>query len=264
LHSRAHSLARAYKIVSPLTCETERRPVPLECLLVHGSPTPTAELTRLFSDVGFSVTALNRVAPALAKVQETDFHVVCIDCDMEGAVPLLRDLLGHSTNRKVVAIAICGPGLPIEEALANGANFVLQKPVSMQTARRIIHAARSLTPGEHRFRFRLPVEIPFATRVEGEAAPIQTRIFNLAENGMGISCPRKLPVDAKLAGSFVLPEIECKIEANGVVTWSTPDGRAGVRFLGMPYGVQTTLVDWLRRQFALLPYRSVRHRKSNA
>lgn len=233
----------------------------LECLLVLGGPVPTAELARLFGDVGFAVTGRGSVAAAIRKLQESDFSVVCIDCDLEGGVQLLGDLGRYSSNRKLVAIAVCGETFSIEDALAKGANLVLQKPVSAPAARRIIHAARSLTAGEQRFQFRLPVEIPFTPRVEGDPSPIEANIFNLAESGMGISCPRRLPVERKLSGSIVLPESDCRIEVTGVVEWSDVDGRAGVRFVGMPYVAQSTIVAWLRRQFALLPYRSTRHRK---
>lgn len=132
----------------------------LECLLVLGGPMPTAELARIFGDVGFEVTACDSVAPAVRKLREADLNVVCIDCDLEGGVQFLTELGRHSSNRKLVAIAVCGQAFSIEEALDKGANLVLQKPVSLETARRIVHAARSLAAGEQRFQFRLPVEIP--------------------------------------------------------------------------------------------------------
>jgi DNA-binding NarL/FixJ family response regulator len=234
--------------------------VSLECLLVLGGPMPTAELARIFGDVGFEVTACDSVAPAVRKLREADLKVVCIDCDLEGGVQFLTELGRHSSNRKLVAIAVCGQAFSIEEALDKGANLVLQKPVSLQTARRIVHAARSLAAGEQRFQFRLPVEIPFTAKLEGDMSAIEANIFNLAESGMGITCPRRLPVERKMSGSFVLPETDSRIQVSGVVEWSDVDGRAGVRFVGIPYAAQNTMVTWLRRQFALLPYRSRRHR----
>ena len=83
--------------------------------------------------------------------------------------------------------------------------------------------------------------------IEGAGA---STILNLSEAGMGLQATSPLPAGESSAPSEVrlsldLPATQTSIEARGVIAWSDPALRAGVRFLNLAEGQRRLLHEFL-------------------
>ncbi len=178
------------------------------------------------------------------------FDGLVVDCDdVPGAVELLTNLRKGTSNRSAVVFIIrSGRGVTVRNAFEIGANFVLDKPVDVDSANRCIRAAHGLLLRERRRYFRLPVEIPVnITFPEGKV--VAATITNLSEGGLSIRSPQPLPGRTTVKVSFVLPETNSKIEAKGEITWLIGSNECGgVHFIYMTDAMQQELLMWLNAE----------------
>ncbi|MBV9610222.1 MAG: TonB family protein [Acidobacteria bacterium] len=71
-------------------------------------------------------------------------------------------------------------------------------------------------------------------------------VLNVSESGVGFSSAgRRLRTGSTASLWFGLPGSKERVEASGVIAWTGPSGRAGVRFLHVPKSSQELLQSWL-------------------
>ena len=128
-----------------------------------------------------------------------------------------------------------------------GANFVLQKPISAQNARRCFGAAVNFMMRERRRYFRHPVEMP-ATLSFGEGQKMKVTLTNLSEGGMAIFFRGPLPKGGVSTVSFKLPGAASALEPKVHIAWMDESGRAGLRFIDVSKETRAQLDGWLGEQ----------------
>jgi CheY-like chemotaxis protein len=197
-------------------------------------------------DAGIDLLLTSTVNDAADLLARRKFDAIIADCDdLPGADDLMQQLRQGSSNRSAIVFALTNGGTNLRRAFGLGANFVLEKPLSIERATRGLRAALGLMIRERRRYFRLPVELP-ATLDFGQGIRYQFTSCNLSEGGLAVRGSHKLSIGAKLRLSFSPPDTE-PIECAAIVAWSTDDGRAGLRFMVLPQAVRQQLADFIGR-----------------
>ncbi|MGA8539078.1 MAG: PilZ domain-containing protein, partial [Terriglobales bacterium] len=125
-----------------------------------------------------------------------------------------------------------------------GANFVLQKPVTLLHASRCFNAALNFMVRERRRYFRHPMDMPLCISLPHNQEMTATAT-NLSEGGMAIRIQGKLPPGTKAQFRFTLPSTNVSLELKGEVAWAKEAGHMGIRFIEVPQSSQYQLDKWL-------------------
>src|ERR1700756_517756 len=173
------------------------------------------------------------------------FDAVIVDCDdLNGGLAVLQGLRKTPSNKNSVAFAILnGKRTTTQEAFGMGANFVLQKPISVLNASRCFHAALNFMLKERRRYFRQPVKMLVKMVYEGKTLTASST--NISEGGIALLLREALPKGATPQLQFSLPASSIHIEVEAEVAWADMKGVAGLRFHAMPKAAQAQLEQWL-------------------
>lgn len=176
------------------------------------------------------------------------FDAVIVDCDdLNGGLAVLQGLRSTPSNKNSVAFAILnGKRTTTQEAFGMGANFVLQKPISLLNASRCFHAALNFMIKERRRYFRQPVKM--LVRVAYEGKTLNATSTNISEGGIALMLREVPPKGAAPHLKFSLPGTNINMEVEAEVAWVDVKGRAGFRFHNVPKSSQEQLEQWLDKQ----------------
>jgi CheY-like chemotaxis protein len=176
------------------------------------------------------------------------FDAVIVDCDdLNGGLAVLQGLRSTPSNRNSVAFAILnGKRTTTQEAFGMGANFVLQKPISILNASRCFHAALNFMIKERRRYFRQPVKMQVKVIYDGKT--LSATSTNISEGGIALMLREALPKGAAPHLKFSLPGSGIDVEVQAEVAWVDVKGLAGFRFHDVPQISQTHLEHWLDEQ----------------
>lgn len=183
--------------------------------------------------------------PGNEMLAKRKFDAVIIDCDdLQNGFDLLRTLRQTESNSKSVSFAVVNGKTTTQEAFHSGANFVLQKPLSLMHASRCFNAALNFMVRERRRYFRHPLDMPVRIGLLQHHEMTATAT-NLSEGGMAIRVLGKLAKDAQGQITFTLPIVNVSLELKCEVAWADGTGRAGIRFIEVPQSSQYQLEKWL-------------------
>jgi c-di-GMP-binding flagellar brake protein YcgR len=124
-----------------------------------------------------------------------------------------------------------------------GANFVLQKPISVLNASRCFHAALNFMVKERRRYFRQPVKMQVKVVYEGKT--LTAASTNISEGGIALMFREAPPKGAAPHLKFTLPDTNLHMEVEAEVAWVDMKGQAGLRFHNVPQSSQEKLEKWL-------------------
>src|SRR5579863_4863924 len=176
------------------------------------------------------------------------FDAVIVDCDdLKGGLGVLQGLRGTPSNKNSVTFAILnGKRTTTQEAFGMGANFVLQKPISVLNASRCFHAALNFMIKERRRYFRQPVKMLVKMVYEGKT--LNATSTNISEGGLALMLREAPPKGASPHLKFSLPDANIHMEVEAEVAWVDVKGLAGFRFHNVPKSSQEQLEQWLDDQ----------------
>ena len=176
------------------------------------------------------------------------FDAVIVDCDdLNGGLAILQGLRNTPSNKNSVAFAILnGKRTTTQEAFGMGANFVLQKPISVLNASRCFHAALNFMIKERRRYFRQPVKMQVKVVYEGKT--LTATSTNISEGGIALMLREAPPKGAAPHLKFSIPNSNIHMEIEAEVAWVDVKGLAGFRFHNVPESSQAELEQWLDDQ----------------
>jgi CheY-like chemotaxis protein len=218
----------------------------LSSLLVCPDAQAVQVLSRILQDMDIAVEPCSDLHMARARIEDRHFDVLLVDCqDEPAALELITRARETTTNKTIVTIAIVSARNEVRDLFANGANFVLYKPISCERAAHSMRAARNLMQSERRTRPRIPVNtntsIAYAGREDVPAA-----LVDLSEEGIAFRSDSKLPPYCKVYFQFALPGNPALVRLSGEVMWQDSSGRVGIRFARVPQSSRRVLNDWLQ------------------
>ena len=176
------------------------------------------------------------------------YDALLVDCDDMPHGPLvLRELRQGKSNKSCIAFALVNGKTNIQQAFEMGANFVLDKPVSLDRATRSVRAAQGLIMRERRRYHRHLIKASGAILVD-QGAELPLNITNISHGGISIECSRRLDEGGAARIRLQLPGTKRSLDIKGEVAWSTPEGRPGIRFQVLSAEGKKDLDIWLEKR----------------
>lgn len=220
----------------------------LESLLLSRDPELVRVMRPTLEKLAIEVEICQEARTATEILISEKFDAVIVDCDdLKGGLEILQGLRNTPSNRNSVTFAILnGKRTTTQEAFELGANFVLQKPISIINATRCFNAAVNFMVRERRRYFRQPVRMSVNVRL-GEKLLMATGT-NISEGGIALHLHDALPKGAKPSIRFTLPGTDSCIEVEAEVAWADIQGRVGLRFHDLSSHARELLENWLNHE----------------
>lgn len=218
----------------------------LQCLLV----TQERELLELIRPAlegsGVEVEVRAEAASATEICRRRHLDGFLVDCDdVSGGRDLLGTIRGSGSNRMSTIFAVVNGTTSITQALEQGANFVLGKPLAAERFHAYLKVARVFMEREHRRYFRFTVNVPVRIYC-GEEQCGEGTMLNLSEGGLALRLVPGSKSEGTVRVSFEVPSLDpAEVEAKGEVVWSDGSGILGIRFLYLGEGSRRKLLGWL-------------------
>jgi len=181
------------------------------------------------------------VLRAARLLRERKFEAIIIDCELNGADTVLKDINSYPSNRTAVLFAVV-PEVDARDGLPAGAKFMIVKPVVAEQARRVLYAATGLLIREYRLCFRCNLEV--SIYLAGESRELRAKTTNISIGGLAIRTLEEIRLAERFRLKFVLPNA-VGLRADAEVVWADTKGRAGLRFLELPEPAHRSLQTWL-------------------
>jgi CheY-like chemotaxis protein len=217
----------------------------LTSLLVCADAKAVHVLNRLLQDLGMRVELCGDPSLAVSRLSEQTFDVLVADFkDQAGAIRLTTHARNTLDNKNVAVVALVDSENDVREIFAQGANFILYKPISAERASTSLQAARSLIRNERRVTRRVPVDSN-ASIAYANIENVAVQITDLSEEGVSILSKQRLPAGGKVYLQFALPGDSSSVHLSGEVKWQDTSGRVGIRFVDVPKASQRLINQWL-------------------
>jgi CheY-like chemotaxis protein len=102
-------------------------------------------VTQVFSDLDFTVEAVNEPFAAVKKLMAQRYDAVVVDCENEpNATLLFKSARNSNSNQSSLALALVEGQAGVAKAYRIGANLVLTKPINVEQAKGTLRVARGL------------------------------------------------------------------------------------------------------------------------
>jgi DNA-binding response OmpR family regulator len=198
-------------------------------------------LPGLLSGMRIETEIVTDVLGALRLLSERKFEAIVVDCELNGADIVLKDIDSYPSNRTAVPFAIVTEA-DVHNGLPPGAKFMMAKPISAEQARRTLDAASGLLIREYRRYFRCALEVPI--HLAGVDRELKAKTTNISMGGLAIRTLVEIRLGERFRLEFVLPNAVA-LKVDGEVVWADTQGRAGMRFPELPELVHRRLQTWL-------------------
>ena len=217
----------------------------LQALLVSKDDNASEALSRILAGFGVPVERSSDPEIAAGRLALQKFDEVIVDFDQpEGAALVLRSATHPARGNGLVIVALISDESKVRSVFGAGAHFALNKPILVEQAKGCLRAATAILKRERRRAFRVPVQASVVLSGAG-TKEIEGILLDLSESGMDVLAAQPLCPSVVVSFRFTLPDGSAEIEAQGQVSWATPNGESGVRFLDMPETQSTILKEWL-------------------
>jgi protein TonB len=102
-------------------------------------------VSQVFSDLDFTVEAVNEPFAAVKKLMAQRYDAVVVDCENEpNATLLFKSARNSASNQSSLALALVEGQAGVAKAYRIGANLVLTKPINVEQAKGTLRVARGL------------------------------------------------------------------------------------------------------------------------
>jgi ActR/RegA family two-component response regulator len=170
---------------------------------------------------------------------------VFVDMAVGGALELIEAIRTGTSNSKGVIFACILNTRESTATLSAGANFLLRKPLSVDSVALHLTIAKDLLVRERRRYFRHAVNLPVVLKtVEGEQ---HARVTNLSEEGMALRTTKPLKHLSVIDFAFDL-SFGVHLTGKGQVAWTNTEGTAGILLQTIHGKGREFLESWLTSQ----------------
>ncbi|MGA8150509.1 MAG: PilZ domain-containing protein [Terriglobales bacterium] len=223
-----------------------------QALLVSKDDEAADILTQVFSGFDVAVVCCG-YEDAARQLTEQKPDAVIVDFDeTQGAAEILQAVAQSSNGKQAVTVVLLSDKVKVRQVIDQGANFVLYKPVTRESAETSLRAAISMVRRERRRSLRVPIQVP--VQLKAESSPeVEAILLDLSEDGMDILAAQPLSPPTPVRVRFTLPDGETEIDAQGKVAWANPNGQAGVQLVEVPENVRGLLRTWVAANAPELP-----------
>jgi CheY-like chemotaxis protein len=214
-----------------------------ECLLVTRDPEVVGVMGQVLRGLSVDTNIClhaSRAADLLAE-GSTDLIVIDVEGD-KGSLEFLNKLPNSVGWRKLTIVALSADDRPIPNAY-----LVAQKPLTVESAAKILKGAYSKMLQEHRRHTRYALMTSLvATDKSGRT--MQIIVTDIGYGGLGLSTRETLAVGDLLACHLLLPGAKRAIDIEVRVLWTRRHGVVGGEFVHISPRDFRILLDWLEHK----------------
>ena len=226
--------------------------VMLKALLLTRDEEILRVIRRVLDTVAIDLETVTSTDAARQTLGRRKFDAVLVDCDdVQSGCDVVRELRRGRSNAKSIVFAITNKITTVKEAFDFGANFALEKPVSVDRATRSLRAAHGLIMRERRRYHRHPVKAT-AYLSYGALRDVPLPLSDVSEGGIGLAASRTPEMQGAVQMRLELPGCKRSLEAKGEFVWANDAGRFGVRFTTIAPAAKTELDAWLNRHLEIV------------
>jgi c-di-GMP-binding flagellar brake protein YcgR len=218
----------------------------LNALLLCSDEKIVRVLRRTLSDLDIVAELCADPDAALRKLTRQRYEAIVVDCANEGCTNVLRSARVAPCNKQAVAVGIADQAVGLKAMFANGAHFVLYKPVLSERAKSSFRAARALMKSERRRNIRIPVQIPVLMRSQS-GTNVKVTTTDISEGGIAVRLQGQRRPTGRWQVVFTLPGTETELELAAEFAWEGTKSQAGLRFEQVAPEAALQLREWLKR-----------------
>lgn len=216
-----------------------------ECLLVSRDEELFRTMNSVLHDLSISISPCVNASRVAEALRSGTADLVVVDCTLDGAREVLKDILVGRNKCKPTVLAISTQELP-----PAAAHVVLRTPVTRESARKALKSAYSRMILDYRRKARYAVMMPVVATFDcGRTAKVT--IADVGDGGVGIICKDPVAVGDTFSFRLWLPGAVRQIFIAVRVLWVREHGRAGCEFLRMPPVDLMILHDWLKSRVCI-------------
>lgn len=239
---------RPFKLID-LICRsittTMSMPIELEFVLVSSDYATMNAVSEGVKKYGGKFVLVPEAAAARDYMNRRKTDGVFVDLEVPGALGLIESIRKGTSNSKVVIFACARSSKEYTSTLNAGANFLLRKPVSLDSVALHITIAKELLTSERRRYFRHAVSLPVLLR-QGEVEQ-RVRMTDLSEGGMAVHTVKPLKHGGVVDFGIEFPP-GVRVTGKGQVTWINAAGMAGIALQKFDGKGKEHLEGWLMVQ----------------
>ena len=194
---------------------------------------------------GAKFTLVPTAETALECLNRRKIDGVFIDLAVPGGLELIAAIRKGASNCKAVIFACIASARESTATLNAGGNFLLRKPLSVDSVALHITIAKELLLHEQRRYFRHAVNLGVALK-EGQTEQ-NARMTNLSEEGMAVRTIKPLKHTSVVDFAFDLP-LGASIRGKGQVAWVNSEGAAGINLQTFHGRAKDHLDLWITAQ----------------
>ena len=226
----------------------------MQILLLTADPPLVCAFTDIAEEIGIEAQSVGDSEGFSHQLGNAKYEGLVLDLDtVRAAIPVLGSVRESRPNKNAVVFAVATGAPQRDQALQDGAHFLLQRPIENSEIRRALHLAYDLMHGERRRYYRctseLPVELTFIT----SGAALQCWTMNVSSSGMAVKTPVSLRLAEMLHIALLLPD-GFTLRASGIVIWDDKHGKCGLKVKCSSPEMRKKLDSWLDSQFATVHY----------
>ena len=211
-----------------------------ECLLIARDPQIICPLNRVLDEFSICTKRFLTASRVLNELNTGSSDLVVIDYQDTFATELLEQIKSSHRCRKQTLVAVSS-----ENRRIPGVDFVLEKPVTLESGKSFFKLIYSRMLRDHRRAARYALMVP-VTATNHLQSLIPMTITNIGDGGMGIVSLKQVNVDDVLSFRVLLPNARRDIRIEARVIWTREYGAAGCEFLRIPPVDLDILHDWLK------------------
>ncbi len=226
------------------------QPLELELVLVSGDYAAMSAVSGGVRKYGAKFLLVPSAEAARNCLSRRKIDGIFIDLEVADALGLIDSIRRGTSNCKAVIFGCVKSSKEFTPTLNAGANFLLRKPLSIDSVMLHITIARELMARERRRYFRHAVNLPITLK-EGETEQ-RARITNLSEEGMAVRTTKPVK-HGSIIGFALEVSFGAKVSGKGQVAWTSSEGIAGITIQSFHGKGREHLESWLtaREQLSL-------------
>lgn len=205
----------------------------------------SGQLLRAFKEMNVSTVSTSLVRDSIELIHGRKFEAFVVDTALDTPfLDLLSEIRSSSSNCMAVILAVAPPGSLCELARREGANFILEQPLTFDAILRTLRAAYGMLVREYRRYFRCPIKLP-VTVWSSLTAEVQGETVDISEDGMAIRLPYSLGVDTDLVIRIKLSAKSKDLTTRAKIIRTAEGGVVGIRFVEISSFAKAQLHEWL-------------------
>src|SRR5436305_13704888 len=214
----------------------------LELLVVSNDYSTLKMLVLACQEFGSRLESTPSITSANDYISRRKIDGIIIDVQVRGALEFIEVVRKSHSNRTSLVFACTVNAEEAEMARKAGANFIAEKPLTLNQIQALLNQAAPVLAEERKRYFRHKLVIPITLFYDGGQHRALTS--NLSETGMAIRSFRLFELGLPVEFALDLPSGP-SVKGKGEIMWIDTEGHAGIKFDSLTCTGTPPLSEWL-------------------